>query len=318
MATNAWIEGYIDALVRRRSPASLYRHADATCGRLADARGRACWRADSRRSRRRRRPAPLRKLLRASYKASGFCWLVVMHSPCAHGLRARRSSKSFAGTKTASGARGPKRTPLQGAQPAECASRDASGLCRYAKSAASTLLTPHTGATLPIKTIASPTLRGECGSCARNWPRWRQRRRSAAVPPTLTRRTWATCLSWIPRWMPRRRFRRRRAATHRRLRLLRRLACRTSGLASACCRSLRQSSRLCRKVRAATAALSCSARSQAFLPPAALPALLQGPPLYLVLISLHGLVRGNEMELGRDADTGGAWVLARVCLKKTC
>lgn len=35
------------------------------------------------------------------------------------------------------------------------------------------------------------------------------------------------------------------------------------------------------------------------------PALLQGPPLYLVLISLHGLVRGNEMELGRDADTGG-------------
>jgi len=34
-------------------------------------------------------------------------------------------------------------------------------------------------------------------------------------------------------------------------------------------------------------------------------ALLQGPPLYLVLISLHGLVRGHEMELGRDADTGG-------------
>ena len=41
------------------------------------------------------------------------------------------------------------------------------------------------------------------------------------------------------------------------------------------------------------------------LPPAAVPALLQGPPLYLILISLHGLVRGNEMELGRDADTGG-------------
>lgn len=29
------------------------------------------------------------------------------------------------------------------------------------------------------------------------------------------------------------------------------------------------------------------------------------PRLYLVLISLHGLVRGERMELGRDPDTGG-------------
>jgi sucrose-phosphate synthase len=29
------------------------------------------------------------------------------------------------------------------------------------------------------------------------------------------------------------------------------------------------------------------------------------PRLYLVLISLHGLVRGEKMELGRDPDTGG-------------
>ena len=27
--------------------------------------------------------------------------------------------------------------------------------------------------------------------------------------------------------------------------------------------------------------------------------------LYLVLISLHGLVRGDRMELGKDPDTGG-------------
>ena len=27
--------------------------------------------------------------------------------------------------------------------------------------------------------------------------------------------------------------------------------------------------------------------------------------LYLVLISVHGLIRGHELELGRDADTGG-------------
>ena len=35
------------------------------------------------------------------------------------------------------------------------------------------------------------------------------------------------------------------------------------------------------------------------------PDVVRGQPLYLVLISLHGLVRGHEMELGRDADTGG-------------
>lgn len=29
------------------------------------------------------------------------------------------------------------------------------------------------------------------------------------------------------------------------------------------------------------------------------------PRLYIVLISLHGLVRGEKMELGRDPDTGG-------------
>ena len=28
-------------------------------------------------------------------------------------------------------------------------------------------------------------------------------------------------------------------------------------------------------------------------------------PLYIVLISVHGLVRGHDLELGRDADTGG-------------
>ena len=27
--------------------------------------------------------------------------------------------------------------------------------------------------------------------------------------------------------------------------------------------------------------------------------------LYIILISLHGLVRGDKMELGKDADTGG-------------
>ena len=27
--------------------------------------------------------------------------------------------------------------------------------------------------------------------------------------------------------------------------------------------------------------------------------------LYLVLISIHGLIRGHDLELGRDADTGG-------------
>ena len=27
--------------------------------------------------------------------------------------------------------------------------------------------------------------------------------------------------------------------------------------------------------------------------------------LYIQLYSLHGLIRGNDIELGRDADTGG-------------
>ncbi len=35
--------------------------------------------------------------------------------------------------------------------------------------------------------------------------------------------------------------------------------------------------------------------------------------LYLVLISLHGLVRGERMELGKDPDTGGQ--VQRVTLK---
>lgn len=30
-----------------------------------------------------------------------------------------------------------------------------------------------------------------------------------------------------------------------------------------------------------------------------------GQPLYIVLISVHGLIRGHDLELGRDADTGG-------------
>lgn len=28
-------------------------------------------------------------------------------------------------------------------------------------------------------------------------------------------------------------------------------------------------------------------------------------PLYIVLLSVHGLIRGRDLELGRDADTGG-------------
>ncbi|MGV8934461.1 MAG: HAD family hydrolase [Gallionellaceae bacterium] len=32
---------------------------------------------------------------------------------------------------------------------------------------------------------------------------------------------------------------------------------------------------------------------------------LSKKPLYIVLISVHGLIRGNDLELGRDADTGG-------------
>ena len=27
--------------------------------------------------------------------------------------------------------------------------------------------------------------------------------------------------------------------------------------------------------------------------------------LYIVLLSIHGLIRGKNLELGRDADTGG-------------
>lgn len=29
------------------------------------------------------------------------------------------------------------------------------------------------------------------------------------------------------------------------------------------------------------------------------------PPIYILMISIHGLMRGNDLELGRDADTGG-------------
>ena len=31
----------------------------------------------------------------------------------------------------------------------------------------------------------------------------------------------------------------------------------------------------------------------------------ENPKLYILLISIHGLIRSNELELGRDADTGG-------------
>ena len=27
--------------------------------------------------------------------------------------------------------------------------------------------------------------------------------------------------------------------------------------------------------------------------------------LYIILVSVHGLIRGHNLELGRDADTGG-------------
>ena len=27
--------------------------------------------------------------------------------------------------------------------------------------------------------------------------------------------------------------------------------------------------------------------------------------MYILLLSIHGLIRGHELELGRDADTGG-------------
>ena len=31
----------------------------------------------------------------------------------------------------------------------------------------------------------------------------------------------------------------------------------------------------------------------------------RGQGLYVLMISVHGLVRGEDIELGRDADTGG-------------
>ena len=31
----------------------------------------------------------------------------------------------------------------------------------------------------------------------------------------------------------------------------------------------------------------------------------ENPKLYILLISIHGLIRGHDLELGRDADTGG-------------
>jgi sucrose-phosphate synthase len=36
--------------------------------------------------------------------------------------------------------------------------------------------------------------------------------------------------------------------------------------------------------------------------------------LYVVLISMHGLVRGENMELGKDADTGGQVASAELVL----
>ncbi|MDD2740016.1 MAG: HAD family hydrolase, partial [Methylomonas lenta] len=36
-----------------------------------------------------------------------------------------------------------------------------------------------------------------------------------------------------------------------------------------------------------------------------MPELNQNKPLHIVLISIHGLIRGQNLELGRDADTGG-------------
>ena len=32
---------------------------------------------------------------------------------------------------------------------------------------------------------------------------------------------------------------------------------------------------------------------------------MNDPKLYILMISVHGLLRGQDMELGRDADTGG-------------
>ena len=33
-------------------------------------------------------------------------------------------------------------------------------------------------------------------------------------------------------------------------------------------------------------------------------------PLYIVMVSVHGLIRGRDLELGRDADTGGQTLYA--------
>jgi len=32
---------------------------------------------------------------------------------------------------------------------------------------------------------------------------------------------------------------------------------------------------------------------------------MEQPPLVILMLSIHGLVRGHDLELGRDADTGG-------------
>ena len=32
---------------------------------------------------------------------------------------------------------------------------------------------------------------------------------------------------------------------------------------------------------------------------------MEQPPIYILMLSIHGLVRGHDLELGRDADTGG-------------
>ena len=33
--------------------------------------------------------------------------------------------------------------------------------------------------------------------------------------------------------------------------------------------------------------------------------MLNNPGLYILLVSVHGLIRGQNLELGKDADTGG-------------
>src|SRR5690606_17316371 len=32
---------------------------------------------------------------------------------------------------------------------------------------------------------------------------------------------------------------------------------------------------------------------------------VSGEPIYVLMVSLHGLIRAGDLELGRDADTGG-------------